>query len=80
MTADLPCQELVELVTDYLDGALAPELVARIDAHLVDCPGCHSFLDQMRATLRLLGRLPADEVEQMPAAMRAALLEAYRST
>jgi anti-sigma factor RsiW len=80
MTADLACQELVELVTDYLDGALAPDLAASIDAHIADCPGCHSFLDQMRATMRLLGRLPTAEVEQMPAAMRTALHAAYHAT
>ena len=50
---DLPCQELVELVTDYLEGALPPGERARFDAHVAECPGCTEYLEQMRATLAL---------------------------
>jgi anti-sigma factor RsiW len=50
---DLSCQELVELVTDYLDGALAPAERARFDAHLADCTGCDRYLAQMRTTIAL---------------------------
>ena len=50
---DLPCRELVELVTDYLEGALPPGERARVDAHLAECPGCTEYLEQMRATLAL---------------------------
>jgi len=49
----MTCQELVELVSDYLDGALALEDRARFDAHLAECPGCERFVEQMRATLAL---------------------------
>jgi predicted anti-sigma-YlaC factor YlaD len=56
---DLTCQELVELVTDYLEGALPPAEVARFDAHLVGCSHCRVYLEQMRLTIRALGRLPA---------------------
>ena len=41
---DLACQELVELVTDYLEDALPPEERARFDAHLAECPGCSNYL------------------------------------
>ncbi len=50
---DLPCRELVELVTDYLEGALPPGERARFDAHVAACPGCGEYLEQMRATLVL---------------------------
>ena len=50
---DLPCRELVELVTDYLEGALPPGERTRFDAHLAECPGCTEYLEQMRVTLAL---------------------------
>jgi anti-sigma factor RsiW len=51
---ELTCQELVELVTDYLEGALAPDERARFEAHLDGCGGCRSHLAQMRHTLAAL--------------------------
>ena len=50
---DLTCQELVELVTDYLEDALAPADRARFEAHLAGCPGCDRYVDQMRTTIAL---------------------------
>ena len=50
---DLSCNELVELVTDYFEGALAPAERARFDAHVAECPGCDRHLAQMRATIAL---------------------------
>jgi anti-sigma factor RsiW len=50
---ELSCQELVELVTDYLEGAMAPEERERFETHVADCPGCDIYLEQMRATLAL---------------------------
>jgi anti-sigma factor RsiW len=47
----MSCQELVELVTDYLEGALPPEDVARFEAHVAACPGCEAYLEQMRTTI-----------------------------
>ena len=74
-TAELSCSELVELVTDYLDGALAPADRARFDAHIAKCANCTAYVEQFRETIRLTGRLHEDDVE--PAA-RAALLDAFR--
>lgn len=54
---EMTCKELVELVTDYMEGALPMRERARFDAHLGVCPGCTEYLDQMRLTLRLTGRL-----------------------
>lgn len=72
---DLGCQELVELVTDYLEDALPALERARFDAHLAECDGCDRYLEQMRQTIRLLGRLSA---EQMTPEARARLLAEFR--
>jgi len=72
---DLSCQELVELVTDYLECALTPELHARFEAHIAHCSGCQAYLAQMRATIRTTGTLTRDSVS--PDAERT-LLEAFR--
>jgi anti-sigma factor RsiW len=64
--AALPCQQVVEMVTDYLEGALTPADHRRLEAHLADCPHCTEYLAQMRETIRLAGRLtPEDLTPQM---------------
>lgn len=55
---DLLCNEVVELLTDYLEGALAPHDVAAVEAHLSGCEGCATYLEQMRTTIRTLGSVP----------------------
>jgi anti-sigma factor RsiW len=55
---ELTCKELVELVTDYVEGLLAPAERARFEAHLATCSGCRAYLEQMRQTIALLGSLP----------------------
>ena len=57
---EMTCQELVELVTDYLEGALSSGDHARFERHIAGCPHCTIYLDQMRITIRTLGRLPED--------------------
>jgi anti-sigma factor RsiW len=59
---DIACNELVELITEYLEGALPPSEVAAIDAHLETCEGCRRYLDQMRATLAALGSVPVETI------------------
>ncbi|HEV8603589.1 MAG TPA: zf-HC2 domain-containing protein [Gaiellaceae bacterium] len=71
----LSCQELVELVTDYLEEALPPEDRARFEAHLEPCEGCTTYLDQMRTTIELVGRLTPEHLD--PEA-EAVLLRAFR--
>ena len=73
---ELPCRDLVELVTDYLEDRLSPVDRARFDAHLADCDACRAFLDQFRQTIKVLGRLPE---ESLSAEARATLLAAFRS-
>ena len=71
----LSCQELVELVTDYLEGALSEEERLRFDHHIGRCDGCKVYLEQMRVTVSLLGHLPRAALS--PHA-EAELLEAFR--
>ncbi|MDQ6696844.1 MAG: zf-HC2 domain-containing protein [Actinomycetota bacterium] len=56
----LACQQLVELVTDYLEEALAPDLLEAFQEHISDCGNCAEYLRQMRRTIEL-ERLAADE-------------------
>jgi predicted anti-sigma-YlaC factor YlaD len=71
----LSCQELVELVTDYLEGALADEEVVRFEEHIGTCDGCQIYLEQMRETIAVVGELTGESVT--PEA-ESALLEAFR--
>jgi anti-sigma factor RsiW len=59
---DIVCQQAVELVTDYLEGALTRADRRRFEAHLADCPHCTEYLAQMRATIELTGDLTADDL------------------
>jgi anti-sigma factor RsiW len=60
---DLPCQHLVELVTDYLEGRLPAPDRLRFETHLAQCSGCRTYLEQMRQTIRALGRLTEESIE-----------------
>ncbi len=71
------CNQFVELVTDYLDGALAPVEMAGIDAHLGACTGCARVLDQFRETIRQCGRIREQDVERMDPSARDALTDAF---
>ncbi|HLH13747.1 MAG TPA: zf-HC2 domain-containing protein [Solirubrobacteraceae bacterium] len=71
---EIACQEMVELVTDYLEGALTRSQRRRFEAHIAGCENCSEYLRQMRATIRLTGRLRA---ESLPPAMREELVALY---
>ncbi len=58
----LSCQELVELVTDYLEDALPEDERRRFETHLAGCRGCQRYLDQIRRTIRTLGRITEDDL------------------
>jgi anti-sigma factor RsiW len=70
----LVCQELVELVTDYLEGSLSKRDRARFEAHLAGCPHCTVYVEQFRETLRITGTLRETDVSPEAA---AALLEQF---
>jgi len=72
---ELACRDVVELVTAYLEHALAPEDRERFEEHLVFCDGCSTYLDQMRETIRATGRLVP---LALPAELEQRLLEAFR--
>jgi anti-sigma factor RsiW len=71
----LSCQELVELVTDYLEGALPEEERARFEEHVGPCSGCHEYVEQMRTTIALVGRI---EPESLRPEAEETLLAAFR--
>ena len=72
---DIACIEIVELLTDYLEGALPPDEVAAVDAHLQACAACRTYLAQMRSTIRALGSVP---VETLSDEAYDTLLAAFR--
>jgi predicted anti-sigma-YlaC factor YlaD len=59
---DLVCQQVVELVSDYLEGALSRSDKRRFEAHLRACPNCTNYLEQMRTTIRATGTLHPDDL------------------
>jgi anti-sigma factor RsiW len=71
---DLSCAELVELVTEYLEDALPTRERNRLEAHLTECEGCVNYVDQMRRTIELTGRLREDD---LPQGAEEALLAAF---
>ena len=74
---DLACTEEVELVTDYLEGALPAAEARRLERHLETCPGCTEYLDQMRTLAGSLGDLAEDS---LPARTRDRLIAAFRDS
>ena len=77
--ADLECIDLVELVTDYLEGALDQERREMVEAHLRTCDGCKVYMEQMRETREHLGHVPPDAAENLPDQARRELLDAFRA-
>jgi predicted anti-sigma-YlaC factor YlaD len=75
----LVCREMVELVTDYLEGAMAPPERARFEEHLATCPHCREYLSQMRTTLHVLGRIRPDDLAPQARAELVALYRRWRA-
>ena len=76
IASELTCRELVELVTDYFEDRLSTDENRRFELHVCSCTGCRAYLAQMRAVVRVAGRL--DESD-LPTAVRADLLDAFRA-
>jgi anti-sigma factor RsiW len=72
---DITCRELVELVTDYLEGALTPADRERFEEHLRVCGPCTTYVEQLRLTVTAVGALSEETIEQ---AARDELLRAFR--
>ena len=75
MAEHVTCQEVVELVSDYLDQALAAEEASLFEQHVNFCDGCDWYLDQMRSTVATVGRITEADV---PPQTRDKLLAAFR--
>jgi anti-sigma factor RsiW len=71
----LSCRQVVELVTEYLDGVMEPRRRARFEAHLAGCRGCSNYLEQFRTTVAVVGRL---EVGDVPEPVMTELVAAFR--
>jgi anti-sigma factor RsiW len=71
----MSCKELVEVVTDYLEGSMADTDRLRFEAHLEECPYCVNYVDQMRETITVLGELTEESISSEA---RGELLEAFR--
>ena len=71
----ISCQEVVEIVTDYLEGQLDEGTRTELEAHLALCPGCDLYLEQMRATIDELGHVP---VESLSEQAQSDLMSAFR--
>ena len=74
---DLPCRDLVELATDYLDGALESAVADAVRRHLELCPACVEYLRQIRHTVRLIGELPPGRLTKQ---VQLRLLAAFRES
>lgn len=72
---EMSCKELVELITDYLEGSLPPRDRIRFEEHLSICSSCRTYLDQMRLTIAAVGNLSE---ESLPAGSTAELMAVFR--
>jgi anti-sigma factor RsiW len=77
MSGAYVCNQFVEDVTAYLEGALPQEVMARVDEHLADCPHCREYLREMRRTIADAAALSERDVDRMPADLRSRLLDAF---
>jgi len=74
---EFSCQEMIEVVTNYLDDALPPDERQRFERHLSYCAGCGTYVDQMRETIRQTGMVPDEEL--LPPALRKEIVAQFRT-
>ena len=77
MNNEFSCQEMIEVVTSYLDDALPPDEQERFERHLSYCAGCSTYVDQMRETIRQTGMVPGEE--SLPRALREEIVAQFRT-
>ena len=75
---NMTCQELVELVSAFLDGELDPTTERRLVDHVAVCDGCGNYIDQFRQTINTVAELPDDAREVLSPELRDALLAEFR--
>lgn len=76
MSKELSCQEIVELVTEYVEGVMAAAERERFERHLSYCPGCVSYVEQIRETIRVTGEVPQEET--LPDELRRGLVAQFK--
>lgn len=74
----VPCLEILDTITDYIEGALPPDRSALVDEHLVYCDGCRTVLEQWHTVVDLAGRVTTDDLDAIEPTTRARLLESFR--
>lgn len=74
------CQQIVEIVSDYLDGDLDPDMRATVDAHLAVCPGCLEYLSQMRTTIGSLRDVTSEDLAPSMVSRLVAAFSEHRAT
>ena len=72
----MKCREVVELMTDYLEGGLSPQDRERFEQHIAGCDGCRAYLQQLRLTLRAMRSFEATPI---PERVQKELVQAFRS-
>lgn len=77
---DLTCQELVEVVTDYLDGAMSVADRERFERHVGECAGCEAVVSQFRATIEVTGRLTEEQVSEQQRETMRGVFRRWRDT
>jgi anti-sigma factor RsiW len=77
MNTDFSCQEMIEVVTNYLDDALPPDEQQRFERHLSYCAGCGTYVEQMRETIRQTSMVPREE--SLPPALREEIVAQFRT-
>jgi anti-sigma factor (TIGR02949 family) len=77
MSNEFKCQEMVEVVTDYLEDAMPSDEQERFERHLSYCAGCSTYVEQMRETIKQTGTVPREE--SLPAALRERIFAQFRS-
>jgi predicted anti-sigma-YlaC factor YlaD len=75
LARDMPCNEIVELITEYLEGGLSASERERFEEHIGFCDWCLSYLDQMRQTIEMTGELRAEDV---PPGLQERLMVVFR--
>jgi len=74
----LVCQQAVELMSDYLDGALSRRDRRRLEKHLAECDACTAYLEQMRVTITASGVVTPDDLSPEALNSLTELFERYR--
>ena len=77
MNTEYSCQEMIEVVTNYLDAALPTDEEQRFERHLSRCAGCNTYVEQIRETIRQTGMVPHEE--SLPPALREEIVAQFRN-